>query len=235
MLPKRAHGNQRSPFEYMFWRKPLAPFQLPDAEDEDEKVILDNLDSDAEGEQEALEKKKASLEKIQDVVLGNARAHIIKEQVASLVRLIVSRPNKKLTTIHGFLEKQILSRLETKFCIVENGTVNLLLVGRVLFLFWKSMVKIHTQLKNKEVSRSKLIKSSSKSLCRDCQERKLPKKPSLLFEICLWKRSSNGWCNLLTISVVVDNNFLLFPMFRYFSVLLHVISMNCFLDTSRNG
>lgn len=80
MLPKRAH-------EYMFWRKPLAPFQLPDAEDEDEKMILDNLDSDAESEQEGIQQKKASLESIQNVVLGNARAHIIKEQVASLLVL----------------------------------------------------------------------------------------------------------------------------------------------------
>lgn len=87
MLPKRAHGNQGSPFEYMFWRKPLAPFQLPDAEDEDEKMILDNLDSDAESEQEGIQQKKASLESIQNVVLGNARAHIIKEQVASLLVL----------------------------------------------------------------------------------------------------------------------------------------------------
>ena len=109
MLPKRAHGNQGSPFEYMFWRKPLAPFQLPDAEDEDEKMILDNLDSDAESEQEGIQQKKSFSREYPSLLFLEMRALISLKNRSPLCwfYLIVSRPNRKLIMIRDSLEKQI--------------------------------------------------------------------------------------------------------------------------------
>jgi NAD-specific glutamate dehydrogenase len=81
---KRAHNWLRSPFELMFWRH--RKINVPSGRDINEKATeLDSLsDEDVE---KLLVAREEKLQEIQQTVLGDAKKHIVVEQVCRLSAL----------------------------------------------------------------------------------------------------------------------------------------------------